>query len=136
MLRVPPHTEITAHSHRDDRVATVVFINLAHRVRRQVGRIETEGSHSGELLPNHSEETVRRNILDASGVPGWDVRRFPRTRCANHSSQLRLPTSLITTDSVGINKFESSFRVKNLMQAHIVAIAAPQTAEDICRYDR
>jgi hypothetical protein len=27
-------------------------------------------------------------------------------------------------------KVESSFRVKNLMQTHIVAIATPQTAED------
>ena len=33
------------------------------------------------------------------------------------------------------DKFESSFWVKDLMQAYIVAIAAPQTAKNNRRYD-
>jgi hypothetical protein len=38
---------------------------------------------------------------------------------------LDYPSLLITADSVDVNKFESSSRMKSLMQAHIVAIATP-----------
>jgi hypothetical protein len=38
---------------------------------------------------------------------------------------LDYPSLLITADSVDVISFESSSRMKNLMQAHIVAIATP-----------
>jgi hypothetical protein len=43
-------------------------------------------------------------IQCASGAPGWDLRFLPTTRCENHSPQLGYPSSLITTDSVDVNK--------------------------------
>ena len=61
-------------------------------------------------------------------MPRFDGEGSSRlTFCRHH---LYVCKPLIQRQTALTKSVESSSRVKNLMQAHIVAIAAPQTAED------
>lgn len=57
MLRVPAHTKIAAHSHRDDRVATVISGSGALATGKSSMRQNSKRFHLGVFVPNHQ---VRR----------------------------------------------------------------------------